>query len=64
MCGYESFFKELTKMEAKLESCGGDSKMTVKGHGKIQHMQKDEWAIEIRDVYYVAKIKINILSIG
>ena len=38
MCGDESFFNELTRMEARLVSCGDDSKMVIKRCGTIQHM--------------------------
>ena len=64
MCGDESFFSELTKVEAGLVSCGDDSKMVIKGRGTIRHMQKDGRVGEIRDVYYVPELKSNILSIG
>jgi len=63
MCGHESFFSELTKVEAELVSCGDDSKMVIKGRGTIRHMQKDGRVGEIRDVYYVPELKSNILSI-
>jgi len=64
MCGDESFFSELTKVEAGLVSCGDDSKMVIKRRGTIRHMQKDGRVREIRDVYYVPELKSNILSIG
>ena len=64
MCGDESFFSELTKVEAGLVSCGDDSKMVIKGRGTIRHMQKDGRVGEIRDVYYIPEMKSNILSIG
>ena len=64
MCGDESFFNELTKVEAGLVSCGDDSKMVIKGRGTIRHMQKDGRVGEIKDVYYVPELKSNILSIG
>ncbi|XP_027911559.1 uncharacterized protein LOC114170274 [Vigna unguiculata] len=64
MCGDESFFSELTKVEVGLVSCGDDSKMVIKGRGTIRHMQKDGWVGEIKDVYYVPELKKNILSIG
>ena len=64
MCGDESFFSELTKVEVGLVSCGDDSKMVIKGRGTIQHMQKDGQVGEIRDVYYVLELKSNIFSIG
>jgi len=35
MCGDESFFSELTQMEAGVVSCGDDSKMVIKGCGTI-----------------------------
>jgi len=38
MCEDESFFNELTKVEARLVSCGDDSKMVIKGRGIIRHM--------------------------
>ena len=38
MCGDESFFSELTKVEAGLVSCGDDSKMVIKGRGTIRYM--------------------------
>jgi len=63
MCGDESFFNELTKMEVGLVSYGDDSKMVIKGRGTIRHMQKDGRVGEIRDVYYVPELKSNILSI-
>jgi len=37
MCGDESFFNELTKVEARLVSCGDDSKMVIKG--RVQHKE-------------------------
>ena len=64
MCGEESFFSELTKMEAGFVSFGDDSKVAVKGCGTIRHMQKDGRVGEIRDVYYVPELKSNILSMG
>lgn len=63
MCGDESFFNELTKMEVGLVSYGDNSKMVIKGRGTIRHMQKDGRVGEIRDVYYVPELKSNILSI-
>ena len=40
MCGDESFFNELTKVEDILVSSGDDPKMVIKGHGTIQHMKR------------------------
>jgi len=64
MCGDESFFNKLIKVEAKFVSFGDDSKVAVKGHGTIRHMKKDGQIEEIRDIYYVPKLKSNILSMG
>jgi len=41
MCGDESSFNELTKVEDGLMSCGDDFKMVIKRHGTIWHIQKD-----------------------
>ena len=38
MCGDESFFNKLTKVEVELVSCRDDSKMVIKGCGTIQHI--------------------------
>jgi len=63
MCGDESFFNELTMMEARLVLCGDDSKVAVKGGETIWHMPKDGRVREIRDVYNL-ELKSDILSIG
>lgn len=64
MCGEESFFNELIKVKAGFVSFGDDSKVAVKGHGTIKHMQEDGRVGEIRNVYYVPELKNNILSMG
>jgi len=38
MCGDESFFNELTKVEVGFVSFGDDSKVAIKGRGTIRHM--------------------------
>ncbi|XP_047178259.1 uncharacterized protein LOC124845232 [Vigna umbellata] len=53
MCGNENFFYEFTKVEAKFVSFGDDSKVAVKGHGTIQHIQNNGRVEEIRDVLYL-----------
>ncbi|KAL2327051.1 hypothetical protein Fmac_020478 [Flemingia macrophylla] len=62
MCGDESLFKTLSKVESGSIFFGDALKVTVKGRGTIWYQQKNRRIGEIRDVYYVPDLKSNILS--
>ena len=64
MCGKRSMFVELDESVHGNVSFGDDSKIPVKGKGNILIHLKDERHQFISNVYYVPKMKNNILSLG
>ncbi|XP_020266712.1 uncharacterized protein LOC109842219 [Asparagus officinalis] len=64
MCGIKEFFTELNEMVQGDVTFGDQSKILVKGKGKIMIQTKMGENRYISDVYYVPALRNNILSLG
>jgi GAG-pre-integrase domain len=64
MCGYKYMFTELKEIPDGHVSFGDASKVRVEGEDNILIKLKDETQKFISSVYYVPKMKSNILSLG
>ncbi|RDY09483.1 hypothetical protein CR513_06141, partial [Mucuna pruriens] len=64
MCGYKEKFVELEEKVRGNVSFGDSSKVQIQGKGTILISLKDGSHKFIKDVYYVPKLKSNILSLG
>jgi hypothetical protein len=64
MCGYKYMFTELKEIADGHVSFDDASKVHVEGEGNILIKLKDETQSFISSVYYVPKMKSNILSLG
>ncbi|XP_027348127.1 uncharacterized protein LOC113859596 [Abrus precatorius] len=64
MCGYRKKFLELDEKVKGNVSFGISSKVQIQGKGTILISLKDDTHKLIMDVYYVPKLKSNILSLG
>ncbi|KAH7685649.1 RNA-directed DNA polymerase protein [Dioscorea alata] len=64
MCGHKELFTELDEKVNGEVSFGDASKVKVAGVGKIFIKLKDENHQYIFNIYYVPKMKTNILSLG
>ena len=64
MCGKRSMFVDLDESVSGNVSFGDESKIPVKGKGKILIRMKDGKHEFISNVYYVPNMKNNILSLG
>ncbi|KAJ7959769.1 Retrovirus-related Pol polyprotein from transposon TNT 1-94 [Quillaja saponaria] len=64
MCGDKSKFLEIDEKVSAFVTFGDSSKIPIKGKGTILISLKDGGHKLIYDVYYVPKLKSNILSLG
>ncbi|XP_020270923.1 uncharacterized protein LOC109846108 [Asparagus officinalis] len=64
MCGIKEFFTELNETVQGDVTFGDQSKIPVKGKGKIMIQTKTGENRYISDVYYVPALRNNILSLG
>ena len=64
MCGCKEKFVELDEKVKGNVSFGDSSKVQIQGKGTILFSLKDGAHKLITDVYYVPKLKSNILSLG
>ena len=64
MCGYKEKFVELNENVSGNVSLGNSSKVRIEGKGTILISSKDGSHKMINDVYYVPKLKSNILNLG
>jgi hypothetical protein len=63
MTDHKHLFAEMTELAGTV-SFGDASKVEDKGKGNMKFLQKNEKLEMVEDVYYILKIKNNILSVG
>jgi hypothetical protein len=63
MIGHKNLFAEMTEL-AGIISFRDTSKVEVTGKDNVKFLQKNVKLKMVEDVYYISKIKSNILSVG